>query len=103
LVFTSWWENKGVAPCYRPFLLALRLKGPDRTEVLVTKTDIRRWLPGDNLYDEAVLLPANMPTGEYDLQIAIVDLGARHPMVKLAVAGLQSDGWYHLGKITLQP
>src|ERR1019366_3224534 len=26
LAFTAWWENKGVAPCYRQYPLALRLK-----------------------------------------------------------------------------
>jgi Domain of unknown function (DUF4832)/Beta-galactosidase len=103
LTFTTWWENKGVAPCYRGFPLALRLKGPEHVEILITSADIRQWLPGDNLYDAAVFLPADMPTGEYNLQIAILDAAARHPKVKLAIAGVQPDGWYHLGKITVQP
>ena len=103
LTFTTWWENKGVAPCYRRFLLALRLKGTAHVETLITGADIRQWLPGDNLYDAALFLPADMPTGEYDLQIAILDAAARHPRVKLAIAGMQPDGWYHLGKITVRP
>ncbi len=103
LVFTTWWENKGVAPCYHRFPLALRLKGPTRTEALVTGADIRLWLPGDNLYNDAVFLPSDMPAGEYDLQIAILDAAARQPKVKLAIAGEQPDGWYDLGKITVQP
>ncbi len=103
LKFTSWWENKGVAPCYRPFPLGLRLKGPDRTAVLITQANIRKWLPGDTLYDASVLLPADMPAGEYNLQIAILDPVAGHPKVKLAIAGAQPDGWYHLGRIMVQP
>jgi hypothetical protein len=40
LAWTSWWENKGVAPCYRSFPLALRLKDNQRTAVLLTNADI---------------------------------------------------------------
>lgn len=102
LEFTSWWENKGVAPCYRQFPLALRLKNASRAEVLVTGADIRGWLPGDNLYDSAVFLPADMPPGEYDLDIGLLDPQTRQPKVKLAIAGRLQDGWYRLGKVTVK-
>jgi hypothetical protein len=36
IAFTTWWENKGVAPVYRNFRFALRLKNRERSEVLVT-------------------------------------------------------------------
>ncbi len=102
LDFTTWWDNKGVAPCYKNFLLALRLKNDARTEVLVTDANIKRWLPGDNLYDDAVFLPLDMPTGEYDIQIGIVDRFSYEPKVKLAIEGMEPDGWYQLGKIKVQ-
>jgi hypothetical protein len=101
LVFTSWWENKGVAPCYKRFPLALRLKNESRTEVLRTKADIRDWLPGDNLYDDAVFIPADVPTGEYDLDFALLDPHSGQPKIKLAIAGMGEDGWYSLGKIKI--
>jgi hypothetical protein len=56
-------------------------------------------LPGDTVYDNAVFVPAELPAGEYDLEIALLDPISRQPKVKLAIAGLQSDGWYALGKI----
>jgi len=99
LEFTSWWENKGVAPCYRRWPLAIRLKGVSRTEVLETSADIREWLPGDAIFDNAVFLPAGMPAGEYDLAIALLDPQTRQPKVKLAIAGVEADGWYRLGRI----
>lgn len=99
LAFTSWWENKGVAPCYRFFPLALRLQNPKRVEILATRADIRSWLPGDSLYDDAVFLPANLAPGEYDLSLALLDPLTRKPKVKLANAGMQADGWFSLGKI----
>jgi len=102
LAFTSWWENKGVAPCYRRFPLALRLKNAGRTEVLLTDADIRTWLPGDNLYDGAVFLPADMPSGEYDLSIALLDPATRMPRVKLAIAGVDREGWYKLDSIQVE-
>jgi len=99
LAFTSWWENKGVAPCYRRFPLALRLASDRATAVLPTDADITTWLPGDNLYDDAVFVPADLAPGEYDLDLAILDARSGKPKVKLAIAGAKSDGWYHLGRI----
>ncbi|MEA2064056.1 MAG: DUF4832 domain-containing protein, partial [Gemmatimonadota bacterium] len=102
LAFKTWWENKGVAPCYKEFPLALRLKNSRRTEVLLTGADIRKWLPGDNLYDDAVFLPLDMPGGEYDIEIGILDPGSLKPKVKLAIEGITPDGWYRMGKITVR-
>ena len=103
LEFTSWWENQGVAPCYRRFPFALRLKNAAHTEVLVTDADIRTWLPGDSLYDNAVFVPAELPAGEYELAVAIVDPRTREPKVKLAIAGVGPDGWYPMGKVNVKP
>jgi hypothetical protein len=102
LAFTTWWENQGVAPCYRNHPLALRLKGQGRAEVLVTDADIRKWLPGDAIYDDAVFVPASMPAGEYEIQIAMLDPLTREPKIKLAIEVRQPDGWYTLGKIRIE-
>ena len=99
LTFTSWWENQGVAPCYRNYPVALRLVGDKRTELFITDSDIRQWLPGDALFDSAVFIPLDMPEGEYDFQLAIVDPHTRKPLVKLAIAGRNAEGWYPMGKI----
>jgi len=102
LAFTSWWENKGVAPCYRKFPLALRLRSSNRTEVFVLDADIREWLPGDFLVDDAVFLPLNMPEGDYSLELAILDPRTLKPKVNLAIEGKDSDGWYKIGKIKVR-
>jgi hypothetical protein len=102
LAFQSWWENKGVAPCYRQFPLALRLRGEKRREVLLTGADIRTWLPGDAVYDDAVFVPADMPAGTYDLQIGVVDPRTQKPAVKLAIEGIDGEGWYTLGTIEVR-
>jgi hypothetical protein len=102
LAFASWWENKGVAPCYKDFSLALRLKSQQDSVVLVTDADIRRWLPGDNIYENALFIPLHFPAGAYDLQIGIVDPQHHQPRVQLAIEGKESDGWYTLGEINIE-
>jgi hypothetical protein len=100
--FKSWWENKGVAPCYKNFLLAIRLKGKDRTEVMITQADINSWLPGDNIYDSDVFVPLDMPVGEYELQVGIIDRQSHKPKIQLAIEGKDAEGWYTVGKIKIK-
>jgi hypothetical protein len=102
IAFTTWWENKGVAPCYRRFPLALRLKGKARTQVLLTAADIREWLPGDVVYDDTIFVPDDMPSDDYALSLAIVDPISHVPVVKLAIADMEPDGWYPIGTIRVQ-
>ncbi len=102
LSFATWWENKGVAPCYKDFLLAIRLKNEKRTELFLTDANINDWLPGDNIFDDAIFLPADMPAGDYDIQIGIIDPQSHKPKVKLAIEGKDIDGWYTLGTIEVK-
>ena len=107
LVFESWWDNKGVAPCYIDYPLAIRIKNKGYSAILATAADIRNWLPGDNIYNDAVYMPADIPAGEYDIEIALLDKTGRLdktplPAVKLAIKGRTPDGWYSLGKIAVK-
>jgi hypothetical protein len=102
LAFTSWWENKGDAPAYRRYPLALRLKSAKDSAVLMTDADVRTWMPGDNLYNSSVFVPGDLPAGDYTLGIALVDPSTREPKVKLAIAGVEPDGWYPMGTIHLK-
>jgi hypothetical protein len=103
LNFESWWDNKGVAPIYKKnFSLAIRLTNEKRTEILTTDADITNWLPGDNLYDDGVFIPLDMPEGTYDLQIGIIDRESHEPKVNLAIDGKTPDGWYTIGKIQVK-
>lgn len=99
LHFESWWENRGVAPCYKKFKFAIRLKNDAHTEVFVTDANIIDWLPGDSLYNNSFVLPADLPEGDYDVEVALVDPNDLTPRVKLANTGLLEDGWYELAPI----
>ena len=106
LKFTTWWENKGVAPIYRQFPLAFRLRNVQSSTVLLTDVDIRDWMPGDNLYDDAVFIPHDTPPGEYELEMALVEpvrfLGIEpKPSIQLPIDGRTDDGWYRLGPMSV--
>jgi len=101
LPFKSWWENKGVAPCYKDFTVAIRLRSGAYQALLPANADVKKWLPGDNVYDDALFIPGDMPEGTYQVEIALVDRWNYEPRVKLAIEGREDDGWYGLGQIIL--
>ena len=70
--------------------------------MLPSEADIRRWLPGGTVNDRAAFVPADATPDEYDLSIGVLDPATRAPKLKLAIAGVEPDGWYQLGKITVQ-
>ena len=100
--FLSWWDNKGVAPVYKKFLLAIRLTNEKRSAVIITDADINSWFPGDNLYDDGIFIPRDLITGTYQLQIGLVDPQSHEPKVSLAIKGRNPEGWYPVGKIEIK-
>lgn len=102
IAFTTWWENKGVAPIYKDYKFAFRLRNSDITQVLVTDANLHTWLPGDIVYDDQVFLPHDIPEGKYELEIAIVSPHTFKPAVKLAISGINEQGWYPMGSILVQ-
>jgi len=105
--FNSWWENKGVAPCYINYPLAVRLKNPQHSYVMLTRANITEWLPGDNLFSDSLSIPRGAAPGQYDLEIAVLNnkLPAGSTMnrtLRLAIEGLTPDGWYTIGKMNIK-
>jgi hypothetical protein len=99
--FTSWWENKGVAPCYKDFTLAVRLKAGSKETLYITNVNLKEWLPGDIVCDDSFYVPSDFPAGFYDVQVAIVDKLKHEPRINLAIDGKESDGWYQIGRIKI--
>ena len=95
-----WWVNSGVAPVYRPYVLALQLHGPSDATIAVA-ADVRKWLPGDSLVEEGVAIP-ELPAGKYRVRVALLDPRKRSPAIMLGIAGRQTDGWYDLGEVAMQ-
>lgn len=99
LSFQSWWENKGVAPCYGKYILALRLVHGDQEVILPTTAEIKEWLPGDIIFEDAVFIPGDIKPGVYELQIGLLDRMLSGPRIRLANEGRTPDGWYTLDKL----
>ncbi|HYE04625.1 MAG TPA: DUF4832 domain-containing protein [Planctomycetota bacterium] len=95
-----WIENIGVAPIYRRYDLAVRLRQRDRQEVvLVPDVDVRAWLPGDAWVDRTIRLPPGFKPGWIDLAVGLVTPGTAKPRVKFAVKEQFADGWVSLNGI----
>jgi hypothetical protein len=97
-----WWLNAGVAPVYRPYGLALSLRSDNGSTKIKLPVDVRKWLPGDAVFDGTIYIPESLKPGTYRLRVALLDLRTGRPAIKLAIEGLQPDGWYDLALIEVQ-
>lgn len=100
--FQTWIENVGVAPIYRRYLFALRLRQGDREEILpLPDVDIRKWLPGDTWIDETLPVPEGLRPGWVDLAVGLVDAETHAVRIQFAVKEVFSDGWVSVGGFEL--
>jgi hypothetical protein len=97
-----WWLNAGVAPVYRSYDLALQLRSASSRAEIKLPVDVRKWLPGDAVFDGTIYIPESLAAGSYRLRVALVDPRTGQPAIKLAIAGLEPDGWYDLAPIDVR-
>jgi hypothetical protein len=102
LSVSSLWENIGVAPIYKDYKFAVRLKNGNKTIVLPTSANLLNWLPGDIVHDENLYIPFDMQPGKYQIEIAIVSPVSYEPRIKLAIGGRNNEGWYPIGEIEVR-
>jgi hypothetical protein len=73
------WENRGVAPAYRPYTLMVRLAGPETADFEFDASN-RKWLPGTVFRQNHTLsLPSTLTPGTYTVKL------------KLRAKGVQRD------------
>ena len=101
MVLHMWWINAGVAPVYREYTLALKFYSANNSEQISLSTDVKKWLPGDAVFDGSVHIPGTMRPGTYRLRLAFLDPRTQRPAIRLAIKGLGPDGWYDLGPIVI--
>jgi hypothetical protein len=99
LGLSTWWVNEGVAPVYRPYVLAFRFTSPEHSAIVRTTADIRKWLPGDTVFDGPLFVPEDLAPGDYRLSVALLDTDTLKPAIRLAIEGRDPDGWYGLGTV----
>ncbi|MGO8732054.1 MAG: DUF4832 domain-containing protein [Terriglobia bacterium] len=97
-----WWLNAGVAPVYRPYELAIQILSPTGMAITKLPVDVRKWLPGDSVYDGTLYVPAPLKSGDYRLRVALLDPRTQQPAIRLAIEGRQPDGWYDLGSVSVE-
>lgn len=68
-------KNKGYASPYnkRPVKLLLRNTKTGKITAFTLATDVRRWFTGSVKVAEAVKIPANLPTGNYEMLLSLPD------------------------------
>jgi hypothetical protein len=112
---TMKWQNVGSAPCYKPYRVAYRLSNDEGYEkVVVGSVAVNKWLPGSielfteeffkqpadlppgKVHDIAdiIVLPKDIPVGEYALSVGVVGVETMQPLVQLGIKGRDDDGWY---------
>ena len=97
-----WWFNAGVAPLYHACTLALGFYSANGGEQILLSTDIKKWLPGDSVFDGSAHVPETLGPGTYRLRVALLDPRTQRPAIKLAIKGLQPDGWYEMGTVSVE-
>lgn len=100
---STWWVNEGVAPVYRAFVLAFRFRSSQRAAIVRTGADVRRWIPGDVVFEDPLFVPDDLPAGDYEFGVALLDPATLMSAIKLSIQGRGDDGWYTLGRIRVNP
>jgi hypothetical protein len=107
LFIESEWENQGVAPPYRNYVIAFKLLPRDRrlkSYLLQDPSydaDVRNWLPGRHSLNMTLQIPADVKPGRYNLAVALLDPFSKEVAVKLAIEGRDSQGWYNLSEVVV--
>jgi hypothetical protein len=97
---TMKWENEGVAPIYHHYALAFHfrsLQDSTKSFVVKTKEDITKWMPGDTTITSKVKMSDDISPGKYELEVGIISPQNHKAVIKLAIEGKTSGGWYKLG------
>lgn len=104
----SEWENLGVAPPYRNYLIRFKLLPKDRRSQSISiqdpsyDIDLRDWLPGIHTLNLDLEIPPDIKPGRYNLALALIDPFSKEIAVKLAIEGRDSQGWYNLSEVEIE-
>jgi hypothetical protein len=102
MLIHMWLLNAGVAPIYKEYSLAIELRSPKTAAIIRVPVDVRKWLPGDVVFDGTLYVPENLAEGTYDFRVAILDPRTDQPAIRFGNEGRQDDGWYAMGSLTVK-
>jgi len=105
------WKNMGVAPPYRDYRIAFRLRDSNddvvSSSILLSDESVKGWLPESEVGTInrviSYKIPHSISAGNYSLDVAIVFNTNERPfrMLPIAVSGREDDGWYNLGALNI--
>jgi hypothetical protein len=104
----SEWENLGVAPPYRNYLIAFKLipvnrsRGGTAISDSQYEVDLKKWLPGKHQLNLDLEIPASVKPGKYNLAVALKDPYTKEVAVRLGIKGMDSQGWYNLSEVVIE-
>ena len=108
LQIESEWENLGVAPVYRNYLITFKLIPQTRIPkgIYISdpayNSDLREWLPGKHKLNLNPDIPSEIKPGKYNLAVALIDPSSGEVAIQLAIEGRDSNGWYVLSEIEVE-
>jgi hypothetical protein len=102
---TMEWENRGVAPAYNGYQLALRLEGPDTAEVRLDSGNLA-WIPEQEgktyVKDYRIDISRALRPGRYELKLKLCSQEhTREVFLALDRKLLDDNNFYHTGEVTL--
>jgi len=104
LLLDQEWVNRNVGRLYKQHRLKLYLTdaaGHEKFSEPDQGFDETSWVKGETYPATSVFhLPQDLPAGDYDVRIALVD-DKDQPRIKLGIAGVDPEGRYRLGTVTV--
>lgn len=98
------WQNKGVAPLYNTYELAMQLvsrANANERFIISSDVDLKKLFPGSSDVKSTIIIPGEIKAGEYEVELGIVAPGTKKPAIQLAIAGKTAEGWYKMGTIEI--
>lgn len=106
MVVRQTWVNRNVGRLYLQHPLRLYLtdqQGVEKFSEVDTSFDERGWVKGEQYNLISVFhLPKSLPTGTYDVRIALVDEKGK-PRIALAIEDRDAEGRYRIGRLRVLP
>ena len=93
-------DNIGVAPIYRKLPLHIRLINTENEYDFITDIDVTSWLPGKTAEKLSIMLPEDIKSGEYDIEMGIYNENV--PVVYLCSDATRNGSYYKVGKIKIK-
>ena len=99
------WDNEGLAPSYRDFRIAFRLRNNSNDSIVdtnISSTSVKGWLP--NLTKNITAnynISSQVSPGTYSLDTALVFHSDVDTLLPIAVTQSRTDKWVSLGNVTV--